>query len=141
MRRLNRRAWQWILAALFIVAGANHFLNPEPYLLMMPRAFPAPRLLVEVSGIAEMLGGLGLLLRPVRAAAAWGLIVLLLAVFPANLNVALHGWPGTNLPAWSLWLRLPFQFVFIWWIYRVCIAGEGTSRPASAKETSPRPLN
>lgn len=63
-----------------------------------------------------------MLFRPVRRLAAWGLIALLLAVFPANLNVALNGWPAVNLPQWVLWLRLPLQLVFIWWIHRTCIA-------------------
>jgi uncharacterized membrane protein len=128
MRPSSRFYWRWVLAIFFVGAGANHFLNPAPYLAMMPPYLPWPAGLVWVSGIAEILGGLGLLARPLRAPAAWGLIALLVAVFPANLNVALHGWPGTSLPAWSLWLRLPLQPLLIWWIYRTCLAEKGESR-------------
>jgi uncharacterized membrane protein len=76
--------------------------------------------LVWVSGIAEILGGIGVLPRRTRVFAGWGLLALLVAVFPANLNAAIHGWPGVNLPQWLLWVRLPFQFLFGWWVYCAC---------------------
>jgi uncharacterized membrane protein len=116
-----RSRWLWIIAAFFVVAGANHFVNPDPYLSMTPSYLPWPAGLVWISGIAEMMGGVGLLLPQTRRFAAWGLIALLLAVFPANVNVALHGWPGVTLPPRVLWLRLLLQPVFVWWVYRVCI--------------------
>ena len=76
-------------------------------------------LLVQISGVAEMAGGLGLLLPQTRRAAAWGLVLLFIAVFPANLNMALNHLPlGTRpVPAWALWARLPLQAVFIAWSY------------------------
>lgn len=89
---------------------------------MVPPYLPSPPALVFVSGVAEIAGGLGVLIPPLRLAAAWGLILLLAAVFPANLQVALHGWPGVDLPPWVLWLRLPLQPIFIWLVYRFCIA-------------------
>lgn len=116
------RRLQWILGGLFVVAGANHFRSPEPYVSMMPAWLPWPETLVQVSGVAEILGGLGVLIPRSRRLAAWGLILLLIAVFPANLNVALHGWPGRNLPGWVLWLRVPVQLVFIWCVYRVYLS-------------------
>jgi len=112
----------WVLAAFFIAAGANHFANPAPYLAMIPDYLPAPGELVWISGAAEVLGGLGVLYPGTRVLAGWGLILLLLAVFPANLNAAMHGWSGMTLPPWILWLRLPFQPVLLWWVYRVCIS-------------------
>ena len=112
-----------MIAAFFVAAGANHFLHPRPYLAMMPDYLPAARALVQVSGLAEILGGLGVLLPPTRRCAAWGLIALLVAVFPANVHVALHGWPGVNLPTWLLWARLPLQPLFMWGVYRVCLRG------------------
>lgn len=112
-----------------MLAGANHFMNPAPYLAMMPPWLPVPGLLVIVSGIAEMAGGLGVLIPPLRRAAAWGLIALLVAVFPANLHVALHGWPGVDFPPWVLWLRLPFQLLFIWAIHRTCLARTTQRKP------------
>ena len=74
-----------------------------------------------ISGFFEILGGAGLLVPPTRRAAAWGLIALYVAVFPANVNMALHDVPieGRHFPAWALWLRLPLQGVLIawaWWL-------------------------
>jgi uncharacterized membrane protein len=106
-----------ILAVLFLVAGVLHFLITPVYVNIMPSYLPAPVLLVQLSGAAEMLGGLGLLLPATQPAAAWGLIALLIAVMPANLNMALHPahWPG--IPVWLLWARLPLQLPLIYWAY------------------------
>lgn len=130
MTRKQNPLWRWLLAAFFVGAGTYHFIKPAPYLAMMPADLPWPEGLVAVSGLAEIAGGVGLLLPwpRLRTAAGWGLIALLLAVFPANLNVARHGWPGVNLPVWALWARLPFQLVFIVWVYWVALAK--AARPA-----------
>jgi uncharacterized membrane protein len=88
---------------------------------MMPAYLPYPDTLNIISGVAEILGGVGILLPPIREWAGWGLVVLLVAVFPANLNVALHGWRGQNIAAWLLWARLPFQPLLICLVYWVCI--------------------
>jgi uncharacterized membrane protein len=102
----------------FVVAGTFHFLKPKPYVQIMPPYFPAPQLLVAVSGLAEIAGGVGLLIRPLRRAAGWGLIALLIAVFPANIYMAQH--PGQfHFAPWILWLRLPLQAVFIAWVWFV----------------------
>ena len=113
---------RWLLAAFFTLAGLDHFLNPGPYLGLMPAYLPWHRELILVSGAAEMAGGLAILVPRLRIAAGWGLIVLLVAVFPANLQVALHGWEGVQIPAWVLWARLPFQGLFIAWVWWTCIA-------------------
>lgn len=118
---MNTR-WLWLIALFFIAAGANHFLHPQPYLAMMPGYLPEPGALVGLSGVAEILGGVGILVPSARRFSAWGLIVLLVVIFPANIHIALHGRPGVDLPRWILWLRLPFQPLMIWWIYRVCLA-------------------
>ena len=110
----------WVLAAFFVVAGANHFLNPAPYLAMMPPYLSWHERLIVVSGVAEIAGGVGILIPKMRRLAAWGLVVLLVAVFPANVQVALHGWPGVQIPQWTLWARLPLQGVLIIWVYWVC---------------------
>lgn len=112
----------WVLAAFYIAGGMNHFLNPGPYLRMMPGYLPWHHELVAVSGMAEVLGGLGILVPKLRVAAGWALIALLVAVFPANLHVALHGWEGVALPQWVLWARLPFQALFVAWVYWTCVA-------------------
>jgi uncharacterized membrane protein len=128
MKPMTKRIWQWFVALFFIVAGANHFLHPKPYLSMMPSYVPAHAACVIVSGVAEIMGGIGVLLVVTRRLAAWCLILLLIAVFPANLDVALHGWPGENIPLWLLWARLPFQPLLGWWIYRLYIAAPKNSR-------------
>jgi uncharacterized membrane protein len=103
------------LAALFIVAGSLHFLFPAPYLRIMPPVLPWPKTLIDISGAAEILGGLGLLTSQWRRSAAWGLVSLLLAVFPANIYMAIAHirFPGWLGQPWFQWLRLPLQFVLI----------------------------
>ena len=121
------------VGVFFIGAGVFHFVRPAPYLAMMPPWLPQPNILVAVSGLAEIAGGIGVLLGRFRRLAAWGLIALLVAVFPANLHVALHGWPGMDFPRWVLWVRLPFQVLFIWLVYYFCLA-PGTRRAAEQAE-------
>jgi uncharacterized membrane protein len=110
-----------MLALFFMAAGLNHFLNPAPYLSMMPLYLPWPHALNIISGAAEIVGGVGILLPQTRLLAGWGLVALLVAVFPANLNVALHGWKGENIAPWLLWARLPFQPLMMALVYWVCI--------------------
>jgi uncharacterized membrane protein len=119
---MTRTAALWMLALFFAAAGFNHFLNPAPYLSMIPPYLPCPRALNIMSGAAEILGGVGILVPATRVSAGWGLVVLLAAVFPANLNVALHGWKGENIAPWLLWARLPFQPVMMALVYWACIA-------------------
>jgi uncharacterized membrane protein len=105
----------------FVGAGANHFINPAPYLGMMPAEIPVSwhSALNVISGAAEILGGLGLILPATRRLAAWGLIALLVAVFPANVNMAINDLPlGTQkVSPWLLWARLPLQAVMVAWVY------------------------
>ena len=101
-----------------IGAGVAHFLSPDPFVRIVPAWLPAPLALVMVSGVFEILGGVGLLVRRTRRAASLGLIALYLAVFPANLNQALHqiSFDGvTPIAPAALWGRLPFQLVLIAW--------------------------
>jgi uncharacterized membrane protein len=117
MSRRTHPISRWILTIFMVLAGVNHFLSPAPYVGMMPAALPAPWALVYISGIAEILGGLGLIRRATRRHAAWWLIALFIAIFPANLNMAVnHLALGDHaLPDWMLWARLPLQGVLIWW--------------------------
>lgn len=109
-----------LLALFFIAAGVNHFRTPGIYLGMMPGWLPAPEVMNTISGAAEIFGGIGMLIGFTRRAAGWGLIALLIAVFPANIHVALQGhMPGTNFSPAVLWWRLPFQPLLIaavWWV-------------------------
>lgn len=112
-----------ILAVFFIVAGVNHFISPGTYLPMMPGYLPWPLALIYLSGAAEIAGGIGICFPKWRKAAGWGLIALLIAVFPANLHMLLNDIPlnGKHLPQWVLWGRLPFQLLFIAWVYLTCL--------------------
>ena len=105
------------LALLFIVGGVLHFFFSEIYLRIMPPVLPAPRFLIKMSGVAEIAGGLGLLISKLRRAAAYGLALLLVAVFPANLYMAeAHvPFPGIMGESWAQWLRLPLQIPIILW--------------------------
>jgi uncharacterized membrane protein len=118
-----RRRWRGAAAILFILAGVNHFLMPHFYESIVPPGFPSPKALVVISGLAEMAGGAGLLILAVRRWAAWGLVALLLTVYPANIYMALHP-ERFGQPAWLLWARLPFQVVFLVWVWKVGISRE-----------------
>jgi uncharacterized membrane protein len=118
--KLTQTILRGLAAVFFVVAGTFHFLRPELYLQIMPPYFPAPQLLVAVSGVAEIAGGVGLLIRSLRRVAGWGLIALLIAVFPANIYMLQH--PGQfHFAQWILWARLPLQGVFIAWVWFVAI--------------------
>lgn len=109
-----------LLAVLMIAVGALHFFQPKPFVRIVPKFLPAPLALVYVSGFFEILGGIGLLIPDTRSWAAWGLIALYVAVFPANVYMLTHNIslnPKKPIPRWALWLRLPFQFLFIAWAY------------------------
>lgn len=108
---------RWLLTVFMVGAGVNHFVSPAHYVAMMPAMLPEPLLLVQISGVAEILGGLGLVVPATRRLAAWGLIALLIAVFPANLNMAINHLPvgPYRVPSWALWARLPLQVLLIWW--------------------------
>ena len=102
----------------FVLAGLLHFVNPEPYVRIMPAYLPWHLALVYVSGLFEIAGGVGLMIPRLKRPAAWGLVALLVAVFPANVNMAVNGLPFGDqaMSAWVLWARLPLQAVFIAWL-------------------------
>jgi uncharacterized membrane protein len=112
------------LLALFMVAiGIAHFTRTADFVAIVPAYLPSPRMLVLVSGVCEIAGGLAILVPRLRRAAAIGLVLLYIAVFPANVNMALHDiqLPGAHIPTVLLWMRLPFQALFIawaWWLRR-----------------------
>jgi uncharacterized membrane protein len=109
-----------LFALLFVVAGIAHFVSPEAYVRIVPPYLPQPGLLVLISGIAEIAGGIGLLLPITRRMAAFGLVVLLIAVFPANIYMATAHIPFAGLAgkSWLQWLRLPLQLPLIWWAWQ-----------------------
>ena len=108
-----------ILGIVFIVAGVLHFARPAPYVSIVPPWLPDPELLVALSGVAEVLGGAGLLIPRTRRPAAIGLIALLVAVFPANVQMAIDpSGAGRGVPDPLLWARLPLQPLLAWLVWR-----------------------
>lgn len=109
-----------LMGALYIGAGTLHFLLTRRYVAIMPPYLPAPRALVLISGAAEIAGGVGVLapVSPVRRAAAWGIIALLIAVMPANIYMVTGHQRFPNIPLWILVLRLPLQLPLIYWAWR-----------------------
>lgn len=118
-RRQFRRVGRTVFAAIFVVAGTLHFVIPAVYLRIMPPQLPHPLLLIAVSGAAEIAGGLGLLVEPLRKAAAWGLVALLIAVWPANIHMAAAHLPSTGVfgETWLQWLRVALQLPLIAWAW------------------------
>ncbi len=107
----------YLMAALYILAGLNHFRNPKMYLRIIPPYFKNPTLLNKLSGISEVILGALLLFPPTSSYAAWGIIALLIAILPANIFMATNKRASFGLPKWLLLLRIPFQFVLIAWAY------------------------
>jgi uncharacterized membrane protein len=107
------------VALFFLGAGVLHFVKPGAYAPTVPDALPGHREIVYVSGVAELVGALAIL--PDRSArwAGWWLIALLVAVFPANVNMAVNAERFRSVPEALLWVRLPIQALLVWWVWRV----------------------
>ncbi len=102
---------------LYLLAGLNHFINPEFYIKIMPPWLPSPAALVLVSGIFEVVFALLLISPQTRKIGAWGIIVLLVAVFPANIQMLLNYMHSNDPKLWIAIARLPLQLLLIWWAY------------------------
>jgi uncharacterized membrane protein len=141
MNRIVRHS-QGILRAFasvgFVAAGVLHFAHPQFFRRIVPPGFPSPAALVAISGFFEIAGGVGLLLRPVRRAAGWGLIALLIAVFPANVYMVVNPQrtADSTIPLWALWARLPLQGVFIAWVWFVALVEEKTEHESARIDTN-----
>jgi len=118
------QTWQscarFALATMFLFTAIAHFTSTRKDLIaMVPPAFARPDLLVTITGILEAAGAIGLMFARTRPWAAWGLILLLLAMFPANVSAALRGVQLRGAAATPLWIRVPVQILFIawaWWV-------------------------
>ncbi len=108
----------YIMALLYLSAGLNHFINPRIYLKIIPPYLPNPKLLNQLTGAAEVLLGFFLIFPNTQNYASWGIIVLLIAVFPANLFMLQNQEANFGMPKWILLLRLPLQIVLIWWAFQ-----------------------
>ena len=107
------------LSFFFIYFGVDHFINPDFYLSIMPPSFPMHLEAVYISGLFEILGGIGVLLSKTRKLAGWGLFALLIAVYPANIYMALTPEAFPEIPLSALYFRLILQFLFFYWAYSV----------------------
>ena len=116
-RSRPRRIALLALSVFFVVAGVNHFVSPDFYTGIMPPYLPAHLELVYLSGLFEILGGIAVLVPGVRVLAGYGLVLLLVAVYPANIHTALHPELFPDISAFAHYARLPFQFVFAAWAY------------------------
>jgi uncharacterized membrane protein len=107
------------LAAFFLAAGVNHFVIPRAYEQIVPPWIKDRRkLVVQLSGAAEVAGGLGVLLPSTRRLSGCGLVALLAAVFPANLHMARTPERFRRIPQWALYARLPLQPLMMWWAWK-----------------------
>ncbi|MEO5824554.1 MAG: DoxX family protein [Gemmatimonadales bacterium] len=124
-----------LLAVAFMVAGVLHFVAPGYFIAIVPRWLPRPDLLVAASGVLEIAGGAGLMVRRSRRIAGAGLIALLVAVFPANIQM-LQDWRASGGGGWyeiGLWVRLPLQALFIWMVHRVALRPDEASAEAGRR--------
>ncbi len=118
-----KRIFRGLLATIMVLAGVSHFTMTASYVQIVPDYLPAAEMLVYLSGVFEILLGVGLLIPATRRAAAWGLIALFIAVLPANIFQAMSGVqpPGLEMSETVRWARLPLQLVPIlwaWWMTR-----------------------
>ena len=109
------------LGGFFLLAGLLHFLRPRPYVSIVPDALPRKREIVFASGVAEMAGGAGVLVPGTRRLAGWWLIATLLAIFPANINMAVNAGRYRAVPEPLLWARLPLQGLLVAWVWRAAV--------------------
>jgi len=113
----------WVMAIGYFFAGINHFIHPVMYLAIMPPYLPWPQELVQVSGVTEILGGLGLLIPDgfvfarIRAFSASGIVLMLIAFLPVHINMCLHPDMFPQTPLWAIWARLPLQLPLIAWAW------------------------
>jgi uncharacterized membrane protein len=120
----TKRILLWVMAVFYILAGLMHFVQPDYYRPMMPPYLPWHAFLIYLSGLAELGLGIAVLIPSIRPLAAWGIILLLIAIFPANIHIAMHNVPvfgATEGAGIGNWIRLPFQAVLIawaWWYTR-----------------------
>lgn len=107
----------YLMAGLYIFAGTMHFARPKMYLRIMPRYLPNPKLLVYLSGVAEILLGLLLCYEDARTLAIYGIVVMLFLFLPVHVYMLANEKTAAGIPKWILILRIPLQFVLMYWAY------------------------
>ena len=116
-RRLFRMAGLVVQSLFYVAAGVNHFVHSGVYTSIMPPHYQHPLGLVQISGAAEVLGGIGLLIPATRRLSAWGIIAMLLVYYDVHIYMAAHPERFAPLPAWALYVRLPLQLLLIYWAW------------------------
>lgn len=118
------RPLRYAMGAVYVVAGVLHFVAPSSFQRVVPPSLPRPRALVYASGVAEVVLGVGVLFERTRRLSAWGIVALLVAVFPANVYTVTDDVPGELAPEGLervaravAWVRLPFQGVLVLWAW------------------------
>lgn len=106
-----------VIALFFFAGGIAHFVVADFFTMAMPDYLGYHKELVIISGVFEILGAIGILLPQTRLLAGYGLIALIVAVYPANVNMALHPEKYKDIPELFLYIRLPFQFLFVWFVW------------------------
>lgn len=106
-----------VVALFFITGGIAHFVVADFFVMAMPDYLGYHKELVIISGVFEILGAIGILVPQTRLLAGYGLIALIIAVYPANINMALHPEKYKDISELFLYIRLPFQFLFIWFVW------------------------
>jgi uncharacterized membrane protein len=137
LRERVRTIARWFVTVAMVAIGVLHFARPEPFLAIMPPFIPFHLAMVLISGAAEIALGLGLVPKQTRRWASYGLIALYVAVFPANIYMAVAGVAptGETVPAWAAWGRLPLQpllMLLAWWVGR-----DGLAPDAPAAKGAP----
>ena len=117
MKRPLRTIGLVVQSLVYVAAGINHFWHSSTYVAIMPQHYRDPLLLVQVSGAAEILGGIGLLVPRTRRFSACGILAMLIVYFDVHLSMAMHPERFTTVPVWALYGRIPLQFVLIAWAY------------------------
>ena len=133
--KLLKMVLRALLAVAMIMVGIMHFTNEPFFTKIVPAWLPAAKLLVYVSGVCEMTLGAMVLVPKTRKLAGWGLTALYVAVFPANVNMVVHPELGGTLPHWTLWLRLPFQVLFI--VYALWVTEALPAKKAATLSPAP----
>lgn len=114
---MKKQYWAILMGSIYILAGVNHFVMPKFYLQIMPDYLPYHLALVYISGVAELIAGALLIPNKTRKIGAWGIIIILIAVFPANIQMSINQSQPLGFMFYLSLLRLPFQLLLIYWAY------------------------
>lgn len=124
----------YCMVALFIAVGILHFIKTDSFAQAMPAYLPEKILLVQITGVLEILGAIGLVVSRTRRPAGICIALFLVCVFPVNLNMALHPELFPKIPAFALWLRLPIQGLLIWLALKASTYQAGCQKPDKAQD-------